>query len=124
ATKVRSRVSHAFLMKAPEAIRDNPVGLEGVVIFLDESFNVPLKADYVTKDDMVLKSLNLIDIKKVDGVWLPKTMDFLDETTRNKTRLTIREAAMHRDFGQHALGSGTPPESVPEIPLSAYVEVR
>jgi hypothetical protein len=123
-TKTRSRVAHAFLMEAPDSLKDNPLGLHGVVVFLDESFNALLKADYVTKDDVVIKSLHLIDIKKVDGDWLPKTMDFLDESTRDKTRLTIKAAAMHSDFSDHSLGRGELPESVPEIPISSYTTVK
>ena len=123
-TKVNSRVAHAFLLKAPETLLDNPLGLHGVVVFLDESFNALLKAEYVTADDVVFKSLRLIDIKKVDDVWLPKTFDFLDEETRDKTRLRIREAAVHLDFSDHPFGQGVIPEGVPEIPLSRYKKVR
>lgn len=123
-TKVNSRVAHAFLLKAPETLRDNPLGLHGVVVFLDESFNALLKAEYVTVDDVVFKSLRLIDIKKVDDVWLPKTFDFLDEESRDKTRLRIREAAVHLDFSDHPFGQGVIPDRVPEIPLSLYKKVR
>jgi hypothetical protein len=123
-TKTQSRVAHAFLMAAPDSLKGNPLGLHGVVVFLDESFNAPLKADYISADDVVLKSLRLINFKKVDDEWLPKTMDFLDDKTRDKTRLSIKEAAMHRDFSNHPLGRGEIPGSVPEIPLSAYSELR
>ena len=123
-TKVNSRVAHAFLLKAPETLRGNPLGLHGVVVFLDESFNALLKAEYVTEEDVVFKSLRLIDIKKVDDVWLPKTFDFLDEESRDKTRLRIREAAVHLDFSEHAFGQGALPNSVPEIPLSRYKQLR
>ena len=124
ATKVNSRVAHAFLLKAPDSFLNNPLGLHGVVVFLDESFNMLLRAEYVTEDELVFKSLRLIDIKKVDDVWLPKTLDFLNEETRDKTRLRIREAAVHLDFSNHSLGRGALPDSVPEIPLSRYKRVR
>jgi hypothetical protein len=123
-TKVNSRVAHAFLMKAPDVLKGNPLGLHGVVVFLDESFNALLKAEYVSEDAVVLKTLKLIDIKKVDGLWLPKTFDFLDEATRDKTRLRIQEAALNLDFSDHPLGQGVMPQSVPEIPLSRFKEVR
>jgi len=123
-TKVKGRVAHAFLLKAPESLIGNPIGLHGVVVFLDESFNALVKAEYISEEDVVMKSLSLIDIKKVDDVWLPKTFDFLDEETRDKTRLRIREAALHLDFSDHPFGNGVYPESVPEIPLSGYKKVR
>ena len=123
-TKVNSRVAHAFLLTAPESFQNNSLGLHAVVVFLDESFNALLKAEYVTADDLVIKSLRLIDIKKVDDVWLPKTFDFLDEESRDKTRLRIREAAVHLDFSDHPFGRGVIPESVPEIPLSRYKELK
>lgn len=123
-TKVRGRVAHAFLMVAPGSLDSNPLDLHGVVVFLDESFNALLKADYVTEDDVILKSFRLLDLKKVDGVWLPKTVDFLNEETRNKTRLIVREAAMNRDFSELPFSQGVLSGSVPEIPLSEYQSVR
>jgi hypothetical protein len=123
-TKVRGRVAHAFLMIAPDELKANPLGVYGVVVFLDESFNAMLKADYVTEEDIILKSFRLLDLKKIDGVWLPKTVDFLNEETRNKTRLIVREAAMNQDFGDLSFTRGVPAGSVPEIPLSDYKPVR
>ena len=123
-TKVRGRAAHAFLMLAPKSLEANPLGLHGVVVFLDESFNAMLKADYVSKDEEVLKSFRLLDLKKVDGVWLPKTIDFLNETTRDKTRLIIKEAALNRDFSDLPIARGEPLDLVPGIPLSEYHRVR
>ena len=123
-TKVRGRVAHAFLMLAPKGLDANPLGLHGVVVFLDESFNAMLKADYVSKEDEVIKSFRLLDLKKVDGIWLPKTVDFLNERTRDKTRLIIKEAALNRDFSDLPLGRGESSDRVPEIPLSEYHRVR
>ncbi|MDA0346427.1 MAG: outer membrane lipoprotein-sorting protein [Verrucomicrobia bacterium] len=123
-TKVQGRVAHAFLMVAPKGLDANPLGLHGVVVFLDESFNAMLKADYVSKEDEVIKSFRLLDLKKVDGVWLPKTVDFLNENTRDKTRLIIKEAAVNRDFSDLPLGRGESSDHVPEIPLSDYQRVR
>lgn len=123
-TKIRGRVAHAFLMEAPETLNGNPIGLHGVVVFLDEDFNALLKADYVSEDEGVLKSFRLLDLKKVNEVWLPKTVDFLNEETRDKTRLVIKEAAVNQDFRYHSLGKGELPGHVPEIPISDYIEVR
>ena len=111
-------------MLAPKSLEANPLGLHGVVVFLDESFNAMLKADYVSKDEEVLKSFRLLDLKKVDGVWLPKTVDFLNETTRDKTRIIIKEAALNRDFSDLPIARGEPLDLVPEIPLSEYHRVR
>jgi hypothetical protein len=123
-TKVRGRTAHAFLMLAPKSLEGNPLRLHGVVVFLDESFNALLKADYVSQDDGVLKSFRLLDLKKVDGVWLPKTVDFLNEDSQDKTRLIIKEAAMNRNFSDLPIGSGESSVRVPEIPLSEYHQIR
>ena len=123
-TKKGSRVAHAFLMKAPSQLTGNPLGLFGVIVYLDENFNALLRADYVNAEEDVIRSLRLLDLKKLDGVWLPKTVDVLDEITRNKTRLVIKEAAVNRNFSDNPLSRGLIPQSVPEIPIYDYKLVR
>ena len=123
-TKKGSRVAHAFLMLAPSQLTGNSLSLYGVIVYLDEDFNALIRADYISEEDVILRSIRLLDLKKIDGVWLPKTIDVLDEITRNKTRLIIKEAAVNRDFSDNALSRGEIPDSVPEIPLYEYKEVR
>jgi len=123
-TKKGSRVAHSFLMKLPTQLAGNTLGLFGVIMYIDENFNALLRADYVNEEENVIRSLRLLDLKKIDGVWLPKTVDVLDEITRNKTRLVIKEAAVNRDFSDNPLSKGLIPESVPKIPIYDYKLVR
>ncbi len=122
-TKIRGRVAHAFFMLAPEDFRGNQPNLRGILVYLDEEFNAMLKAEYVDKEGKTIKTFRLLDLKKVDGIWLPKTIDFMDEKSRNKTRFRITDVAMHQNFTNHPLSHGELPEYAPEIPPSNYSEV-
>lgn len=123
-TKIRGRVAHSFFMLAPEDFRGKMADLSGILIYLDEAFNAMLKAEYVDGEGNTVKTFRLLDLKKVDGIWLPKTIDFMDEKNRNKTRFRITDAAMGLEFFNHPFGRGEIPTLPPEIPSSFYSEVR
>ena len=122
-TRIRGRIAHSFFMVAPEDFRGGPEDLGGVMVYLDEAFNAMLKAEYLDQEGEKLKTFRLLDLKKVDGVWLPKTIDFMDEISRDKTRFRITDAAMGLEFFNHPLSRGELPASPPEIPASFYSEV-
>jgi hypothetical protein len=42
-----------------------------------------------------LRSFNIIDIKGLDDQWFPKTIDYHDRRTGDKTRLAIQGAALN-----------------------------
>ena len=122
-TKIRGRIAHSFFMIAPEDFRGNPENLGGVLVYLDEDFNAMLKAEYLDGEGNTIKTFRLLDLKKVDGIWLPKTIDFMDEKSRNKTRFRITDAAMGLEFFNHPLSRGELPAIPPEIPSSFYSEI-
>ena len=55
---------------------------------------------------------------------MPKTIDFMDEKSRDKTRFRITDAAMGLEFFNHPLSRGELPTLVPEIPSNFYSEIR
>ena len=44
--------------------------------------------------DQVLRSIELVSLKKVQGQYIPRTMDYRDLPRRDKTRIDIQAAAM------------------------------
>jgi len=95
-SRVRGRSSHGFLMKPPGRLSDEFPWLKGVRMFLDAEFNAMTGAEIVGEKG-VLRSFNIIDIKKVGDQWIVKTIDFRDETTGDKSRLRIGAAALDLD---------------------------
>lgn len=110
-------------MPAPEGFQGNLANLGGVLVYLDEAFNAMLKAEYLDREGNTIRTFRLLDLKKVDGVWLPKTIDFMDEKSRNKTRFRVTDAAMGLQFFNHPLSRGELPTNAPVIPSNFYSEI-
>ncbi|MBE7536805.1 MAG: outer membrane lipoprotein-sorting protein [Opitutaceae bacterium] len=96
--KVRGRPANSFLFYPPPAFVSRHPALTGVRVFLDTQFNALVQADQIGEDGSVLKSMSVLDLKKVGEHWIVKSIDLRDETTRNKTRFVVTAAAMDQDF--------------------------
>jgi hypothetical protein len=95
---VRGRPAHVFLLYPPEAIAAQRPDLAGVRVYLDTQFGALVQAEQIGEGERVLKSMTVLDLKKVDGQWMVKTVDLRDETTRDKTQFVVTGAALGLDF--------------------------
>ncbi|HEY8933258.1 MAG TPA: outer membrane lipoprotein-sorting protein, partial [Rariglobus sp.] len=95
---VRGRPAHVFLMYPPDAIAALKPELAGVRVYLDTQFGALVQAQQIGAEERVLKSITVLDIKKVDDQWMVKTIDLRDEATRNKTQFLVTGAALGLDF--------------------------
>ena len=95
---VRGRPAHVFLMYPPEDIAAQRPELAGVRVFLDTQFGALVQAQQIGAEERVLKSITVLDLKKVDDQWMVKTIDLRDEATRNKTQFVVTGAALGLDF--------------------------
>lgn len=95
---VRGRPAHVFLLYPPADIRAQKPDLAGVRVYLDTQFGALVQAQQIGEGNQVLKSITVLDLKKVDDQWIVKTIDVRDEKTRNKTQFTITGAALGLDF--------------------------
>lgn len=112
---VRGRPAHVFLVYPPADIVALKPELTGVRVYLDTQFGALVQAQQIGTEERVLKSITVLDLKKVDDQWMVKTIDLRDEATRNKTQFVVTGAALGLDFSgalfdSAALGSAiTPP---------------
>jgi len=95
---VRGRPAYVFLLYPPEAIAAQQPDLAGVRVYLDTQFGALVQAEQIGDGDRPLKAITVLDLKKVDGQWIVKTIDVRDEKTRDKTRFVITGAALDLDF--------------------------
>ena len=95
---VRGRPAHVFLIYPPDDIVARKPELTGVRVFLDTQFGALVQAQQIGAEERVLKSITVLDLKKVDDQWMVKTIDLRDETTRNKTQFVVTGAALGLDF--------------------------
>jgi hypothetical protein len=92
--KVRSRPAHRFLLYPPADFAAVRPGLSAVRVFIDTQFQALVQVEQLGPDGRPAKSVTLIDLKKVGGQWLVKSVDLRNHLTRDKTRLTFKAVAL------------------------------
>lgn len=96
--RVRGRPAHVFLLYPPAEVTARRPQLCGVRVYLDTQFKALVQAEQIGAKDVLLKSITILDLKKVDDQWIPKSIDVRDDETRNKTRFAITRAALKLDL--------------------------
>lgn len=115
--KLRGRVADVFLMYPPDAITAQRGDLAGVRVYVDTQFHAMVQSEWIGEGNKVLKTLQVVDFKKVDEQWVVKSIDLRDETTRNKTRFLIKAAATGLSWPEGTFDAGglaAPPPRVSE----------
>ncbi|MFH1498951.1 MAG: outer membrane lipoprotein-sorting protein [Verrucomicrobiota bacterium] len=92
--RLRGRPAHVFLLYPPENIASQRPDLHGVRVYLDTQFGVLVQAEQIGQEDRVLKTLSILELKKIGERWMVKTIDLRDERTRDKTRFAVTAAAL------------------------------
>jgi hypothetical protein len=93
-TRMRGRPAHQFLLHPPEDFAEKYPALKGVRVFLDTQFNALVQVELVGHDGQTLKTISLLELKRIGEQWIPKTFDVRDEVTRDKTRFLVKGAAL------------------------------
>lgn len=87
--KVRGRPTHSFILRPPPGYVPPRPDLTGVRVLIDAQFQAMVQAELLGARGTVVKTIILLDLKKVGEQWTVKTIDVRDVRTRDKTRLTI-----------------------------------
>lgn len=93
-TRLRGRPTHKFLLRPPPDFLEKNPSLTGVRIYLDTQFNALVQAELIGGHGQLLKTISLLELKRIGDQWIPKTVDVRDEITRNKTRFVVTGAAL------------------------------
>lgn len=108
--RFRGRPTHVFLLYPPGPEAESYPGVGGVRAFIDTEYNALSQVQWVDPDGDPLKTITAGAVRKVPGTdrWIVTTLDVRDETTRDKTRLTITGAALDLPLpGEIFVASGT-----------------
>ncbi len=119
--RIGGRPAHEFLFPPPAAFAAAHPGITAVRSYFDAQFNVPVKTEVLGADRRVTKTLSLVDLKKVNGQYIPKSFEVRDENSRNKTRLLVTAAALGLQlpasvFAPAELGGEAPVPPVEQLP--------
>ena len=92
--KVRSRPAHRFLLYPPADFAAVRPDLSAVRVCIDTQFQALVQVEQLGPSGQTVKSVALIDLKKVGEQWLVKSIDLRNHLTRDKTRLTFKAVAL------------------------------
>ncbi|QYY34852.1 outer membrane lipoprotein-sorting protein [Ruficoccus sp. ZRK36] len=108
------RPSDTFIMLPPPGWEKNAPELKGVAISLDRNFRALNKIEELDKDGQPMRTFKVVSYKEVDDQYIVKTIDLVDERSRDKTRFVVLAAAVGVNlpastFDPRAIGLGLPP---------------
>ena len=96
--RMHGRPAHQFLFYPPADVAQRNPALRGVRAYLDTQYTALVQAELIGENDQALKSLSILDLKKIDDQWIVKSVDLREESTRNKTRFAVTAAALNQHF--------------------------
>jgi hypothetical protein len=97
-TRVLGRPAYAFIFPAPAAFKAQFAGIGAARAYLDTQFNVPTQTEVLGPTGQVTKSLALLSLQTVNRQTLPKSADYRNEVTRDKTRLQVTAVGLNLDL--------------------------
>jgi hypothetical protein len=121
--KVRGRPAHQFVLYPPADFAQARPDLSGVRVFLDTQFQALVQVEQLGPDGKPAKTVTLLDLKKVDGQWLVKSIDLRNLGTRDKTRLTFKAAALNLTLPAGTFAPAQLAEPPPAVPRASIQEL-
>lgn len=94
-TRTRGRPSRAFLFRPPAGFTGQNSEITAARAYLDTAFNALMQTELFGKNNRLLKTFSLLNFKTIDKQAVPKSADYRNDVTRDKTRLVITAAALN-----------------------------
>ncbi len=101
--KAKGRPTNVFLLYPPAEVAAQNPDLTGVRVFLDTQFHAMIQAEMIGAEGRLLRAVALNGFKQIDGQFFPKTIEYRDETTRDKTLFSLVGAAFRLSFSMTTL---------------------
>jgi hypothetical protein len=118
---MRSRPTHSFVLRPPSGQPVPVAGLTAVRIFVDVGGGGLVQAEELGAGGAVMKTITLLDLKKVGEQWMMKAIDVRDHRTRNKTRFSVTAAALGLNLPFSTFSSDNLTAEAPAIPQDKVV---
>jgi hypothetical protein len=96
--RIRGRPAHAFLFRPPPDFAQAHPEIGAARAYLDTQFNAMMQTELLSPKGAVLKSFSLVSLKRIGEQTLPKSVDFRNDVTRDKTRLQVTAVALRQTF--------------------------
>jgi len=95
---IRGRPSHIFWFRPPAKWAADHPGITAVRACLDTQFHAPVQSELLGPSGRLLKTLSLVDLKKVGDQYIVKSVDLRNDETHDKTRFQVTAAALGLEF--------------------------
>ena len=97
-TRVLGRPSNAFIFPAPAGFKAQYPDISSARAYLDTQFNVPMQSEIIGLNGKVAKTWAVLSLKTVNKQTVPKSVDYRNEVSRDKTRLLITGVGLNLQF--------------------------
>lgn len=111
--RFRGRPAFIFLLFPPPEQAAAYPGIGGARVFLDTQYRAPLQAQWVNEAGDALKTITILDLKKLGESWIVKSFEVRDETTRDKTRFLVTAVALNVTLPDALFSPDGPAQSAP-----------
>jgi hypothetical protein len=121
--RVRGRPAHSFVLYPPADLAARQPGLTGVRVQIDTQFQALVQAELLGANGVAQKSITILDLKKVGEQWIVQSIDLRNNVTRDKTRFTVKAAALNLDLPAAVFDPAqlaTPPAPVPPEKIERF----
>lgn len=96
--RMRGRPAHQFLFYPPAGVKERYPTLTGIRAYLDTQYTALVQVALIGEGGRPLKTLSILDLKKIGNQWIVESIDLREEITRNKTRFVVTAAALDQRF--------------------------
>jgi hypothetical protein len=121
--RLRGRPTQVFFFRPPAAFGLQHAGVAGVRVYLDTQYNAPVQTELIGSENRVVKTLSLMELKRVGQQPMIKTIDVRNELTRDKTRFQVTAAALNLELAPTIFEPGTLVEAVRSPPPERIVRL-
>jgi hypothetical protein len=111
-TRLNDRPADTFLLYPPRSLAARRPDLAAMRVYLDPQYHALVQAEQLGENERVLKSMRVVELKKIGERWIVRAVELRDEATRNKTRFVVTAAALGRDFAGGVFEPGNLPDSL------------
>lgn len=117
--KVRGRPAHTYLLYAPADVRSVQPELAAVRVSLDGQFLALVQAEFLSAEGKSLKTISVLEVKKLGEEWIVKSVDVRNARTRDKTRFQVVAGALGQAWRRTAFEAERLGEENPAVPAGA-----
>ena len=87
--RIRGRSAFTYIFTPPADFAARAPSIKSVRAYLDTQYDALVQSEVLGEGGRIIKTLSLMELRKIGDRWIPKDMDIRNEATRDKTRLTL-----------------------------------